>query len=163
MTLLLATVAAIVGIFVGGVLNWLADYLPDYEIPAQPRYPDGTPRPPIAWLGLTAFLADWRCPGADRVNCLPWRYPLTEIATALAFFITVLRIEAINVNTPQLINGTQSLFHLFYVTCVRVGGRHRHRTPSYFIQCHPAVIRRRPTGRPSYPCSKRGYHKLVAG
>jgi len=115
MVFMSALIAAVIGFFLGGVINWLADYLPDYELPRRPRYPDGTPRPVAAWLGTTAFLTNRRCTNAAERVCLSWRYPITEFATAMAFFVTVLRIAAINNNTPQFINTTQMLFHLFYI------------------------------------------------
>ncbi len=123
-TLIAASIAAIVGIFVGGLLNALADDLPHYNIPRRPHYPDGTPRPVVAWLGITAFLFGKRCPttptddDAPTKNCLTWRYPITELATAAAFFITVTRAAAITAGNgflPQPVNTTQTLFWLFYM------------------------------------------------
>lgn len=50
---------------------------------------DDEPRPPIAWLGLTAFLTCTRTsPSGVRLN---WRYPLTELFTA---FLMVLAVAA---------------------------------------------------------------------
>lgn len=59
--------AALLGIAVGGVLNVLADDLPMRRTPSRPHYPDGTPRAPLAWLGITAFLTGQRepPPGAE--------------------------------------------------------------------------------------------------
>lgn len=75
----------VVGVLVGGVLNALADDLPEHENPKLPHYADGTPRPVSAWLGLTAFLmGKRRGPSGQRMG---WRYPLTEIATGLAFVV----------------------------------------------------------------------------
>lgn len=116
-----ALIAGFAGIFIGGLLNVLADDLPHYENPKRPRYPDGTPRPITAWLGITAFLLNQRCPPdaePTRANCLTWRYPLTEIATAVMFFITVLRTEALAGGAalfPQSFNTTQTLFWLYYI------------------------------------------------
>jgi len=45
----------LIGIIAGGIVNALADDLPERRRPQLPRYPDGTPRPLIAWLGITAF------------------------------------------------------------------------------------------------------------
>ena len=76
------------GILVGGVLNALADDLPKHERPKAPHYPDGAPRPPSAWLGLTAFLlGQRRSPGGAALG---WRHPLTELATAAMFVIAYL-------------------------------------------------------------------------
>jgi len=58
--IVMAAVAAIVGIVVGGVINILADDLPVRRTPGLPHYPDGSPRPRSAWLGLTAFLTGQR-------------------------------------------------------------------------------------------------------
>lgn len=52
----------IIGILAGGIINMLADELPYRRNPALPVYPDGTPRQPIAWLGITAFLFGKRSP-----------------------------------------------------------------------------------------------------
>lgn len=60
MQILIALVAEIIGIVVGGLINALADDLPARRNPRLPHYPDGTPRPPSAWLGLSAFLTGQR-------------------------------------------------------------------------------------------------------
>lgn len=99
---------AVAGWLVGGLLNALADDLPDHRSPRLPRYPDGTPRPPIAWLGTLAFLTGKRC--APSGACLSWRYPLTEIATALAFVIT-----ALTVREDAAMTGLQLAFWLAYM------------------------------------------------
>jgi prepilin signal peptidase PulO-like enzyme (type II secretory pathway) len=116
-----AIAAGIVGLFVGGLLNVLADDLPDYDIPKRPHYPDGSPRPLVAWLGVTAFLMGKRCPDAspDKNNCLSWRYPITEIATVIGFIVTVWRADVIaNGGTAvfeQNMNTTQVIFWLYYM------------------------------------------------
>ncbi len=79
---------ALLGLLVGGVLNALADDLPDHRAPRLPHYPDGTPRPVSAWLGITAFLTGQRA--APSGSNLSWRYPVTEIGTAAAFVIALL-------------------------------------------------------------------------
>ncbi len=80
-------IAAIVGILAGGVVNMLADDLPRRRPVTTPRYPDGTPRPLIAWLGLTAFLFGKRAsPNGIKLS---WRHPLTEIGTALLLMLAV--------------------------------------------------------------------------
>ncbi len=60
MELVIALVAGVIGILVGGALNVLADDLPVRERPHTPHYPDGTPRPPSAWLGILAFVTGQR-------------------------------------------------------------------------------------------------------
>ncbi|HVO42123.1 MAG TPA: A24 family peptidase [Aggregatilineales bacterium] len=49
---------------------------------------DGPPRPAVAWLGITAFLAGKRVGPGDRK--LSWRHPVVEIALALVFAYIVL-------------------------------------------------------------------------
>jgi leader peptidase (prepilin peptidase) / N-methyltransferase len=79
-------VAALAGIFVGGLVNILADNLPYSLHIRRPHYADGTSRPAIAWLGLTAFLARKRStPDGKRLS---WRYPAVEVATSLLFAFT---------------------------------------------------------------------------
>lgn len=114
MDFLLAAAAVVLGVVVGGVLNALADDLPMRRTPGLPRYPDGTPRPPSAWLGITAFLSGQRTPpqasqgaaapgGASGAGDpapegdataaprrLSWRHPLVEIALGLAYGAMVL-------------------------------------------------------------------------
>src|SRR5579871_4538485 len=79
----------LIGLLIGGVVNVLADDLP-YHRPVRfpPRYADGSPRPPIAWLGITAFLFSKRV--APDGKKLRWRYPLTELLTAGLMIMTVL-------------------------------------------------------------------------
>ncbi len=75
--------AAFAGIMIGGIINALADDLPLHRAPRLPRYPDGTPRPPIAWLGLGAFASGRRAsPGGARLS---WRYPAVELVTGVIF------------------------------------------------------------------------------
>ena len=99
MELLIAVLAGLGGVLVGGVLNALADDLPARARVGLPRYPDGSPRPRAAWLGLSAFLlgkhegplaapadpADEASPSPPRPNRLGWRHPALELATGLAF------------------------------------------------------------------------------
>lgn len=79
---------AILGLLLGGVANALADALPAGRSPGPPRYPDGSARPPLAWLGTVAFLFQLRHPPASRPlprddpRGLSWRYPITELALA---------------------------------------------------------------------------------
>src|SRR5690349_11728737 len=81
-------VVAIVGVLVGGVLNALADDLPYHRSPRLPHYPDETPRPVSAWLGLSAFLTGQRA--STQGAKLSWRYPITELLTAAMMVITVI-------------------------------------------------------------------------
>lgn len=76
------------GILVGGILNALADDLPFHEKPKLPHYPDGTPRPLSAWLGITAFLFGKR--QGPKGRKMGWRYVLTELATGAAFVVAFL-------------------------------------------------------------------------
>lgn len=73
--------AALIGLLLGGAINALADDLPLEDPDLRlPHYPDGTPRPRSAWLGLLAFLTGRRAsPGGAKLS---WRHPLTELATA---------------------------------------------------------------------------------
>lgn len=74
------------GVILGALVNALADSLPQGRKLARPRYGDGAARPPLAWLGLGAFLLNRRqSPNqAKQANSrkLSWRYPLTELALA---------------------------------------------------------------------------------
>jgi len=105
MMIVAAILAGLGGVMVGGLLNVLADDLPMRANPRLPRYPDGTPRPYVAWLGITAFLLGRRegprshssapestlsqsnASGtlAQRPNRLGWRHPLLELTTGLAY------------------------------------------------------------------------------
>lgn len=85
MDAVLIIIVALIGILAGGLVNTLADDLPPDRDGVRhnlrrPRYPDGTLRPPIAWLGLTAFIFGKRSsPDGARLS---WRYPLTELLTS---------------------------------------------------------------------------------
>jgi len=74
------------GILLGGSVNSLADNLTQGRVLARPRYSDGTARPPLAWLGLGAFLFNRRLPpdngNEGSAHKLSWRYPLVELALA---------------------------------------------------------------------------------
>lgn len=93
---------AVIGILAGGLVNILADDLPHYRRPRPPHYPDGAPRPPIAWLGITAFLSGQRAsPGGAKLS---WRYPLAELATAFAMLLTYgLKHDHPDVSDVQLV------------------------------------------------------------
>ncbi len=75
--LIFAVFAGVAGLLLGGLINWLSDYLPN-EVPlSTPRYPDGAVRPMRAWLGLGAWLIGPRkSPGGARLS---WRHPLVEV------------------------------------------------------------------------------------
>ena len=78
---------AIAGLFAGGLINALADDLPQRRRLRKPHYPDGTPRPPIAWLGVLAFLTGKRTsPGGAALSL---RYPLAELATSGLMVLTI--------------------------------------------------------------------------
>lgn len=102
-------IIAIIGILAGGIVNMLSDDLPQRRpVRWPPRYPDGTPRPPIAWLGLTAFLFGKRT--APSGAKLGWRYPLAELLTAGLMVLTVLAVQ----DDPRM-NDLQLLFWLVYM------------------------------------------------
>lgn len=104
MDVVIAIAAGVLGVLVGGLINVLADDLPRRQNPQQPHYPDGTPRPASAWLGITAFLTgereapegalpppDWNANsplgdgGRPPSRRLGWRHPLVEIVAGVAF------------------------------------------------------------------------------
>jgi leader peptidase (prepilin peptidase)/N-methyltransferase len=60
MDIVIGVVAGMAGLLLGGLINILADDLPARRNPGPPHYPDGTPRPVSAWLGITAFLTGQR-------------------------------------------------------------------------------------------------------
>ncbi len=103
----------ILGILAGGLVNVLADALPFRRRPGIPTYPDGSPRPIRAWLGITAFLfrrrlpPDQTQPGAPKLG---WRYPVTEMATA-ALMAAAFVIMGETPNVP----GGQMLVWLIYM------------------------------------------------
>lgn len=104
MDIVIAIAAGLLGVLAGGVINALADDLPHRRKPERPHYPDGTPRPFSAWLGLSAFLTGQREPPDDALPSLDWnvdsplgggersasrrlswRHPLVEIVMGGAF------------------------------------------------------------------------------
>jgi leader peptidase (prepilin peptidase)/N-methyltransferase len=76
--------ATMLGLLAGGVINWLSDDLPYTYLVKPPHYPDGTPRPLLAWLGITAYLCGYQRSPTSNAK-LSWRHPATEIVTALLF------------------------------------------------------------------------------
>ncbi len=98
----------IIGIIAGGLVNMLSDDLPAYRWPRRPHYPDGSPRPVSAWLGISAFLAGKRT--APDGSKLSWRYPLTELATVILMLLAyVAKHDAEDVTNLQMI------FYLIYI------------------------------------------------
>lgn len=109
---------AITGVLGGGLINMLADALPLRQPLRMPRYADGRRRPTLAWLGIGAFTFNLRSlpePSGDKLKTgsppsgpggalLSWRYPLTEIATALLMllFYADTRDEAALLSTATL-------------------------------------------------------------
>ena len=83
---------ACIGLALGGVVNALADDLPAGRRLGAPKYSNGSARPPLAWLGITAFLfRRSRAPAAGLESAraeyglrprMSWRYPLVECALA---------------------------------------------------------------------------------
>ncbi len=115
MDIIVALLLALVGIFAGALVNALADYLPPPH-PAtslrmnstsdapegsqpetgntgpgsvfHPHYPDGTLRPPLAWLGLLAFITGRRRSPAGAA--LSWRHPITELVLGISYALLIL-------------------------------------------------------------------------
>lgn len=106
-------IITVIGLLAGGIVNALADELPHRRNPALPTYPDGTPRPILAWLGITAFLFGLRTPknnstdkkqGYEGSPELSWRYPLTEISTAILMIATyIIMKDKPDVSSLQMI------------------------------------------------------------
>lgn len=101
-------VVSIIGIIAGSIVNILADDLPHYRWPRLPRYPDGTSRPPIAWLSILAFAVRRR--NSPHGSRLSWRYPLAEIITAVGMVTAVLVKNA----RPD-VSDVQVIFWLIYI------------------------------------------------
>ena len=76
---------ALIGVFVGGVINILADDLPERKGISRPRCIHcHTPYPLTGWLTLTRWpLHRGQCPTCHQPT--PWRGPAVEISTALLF------------------------------------------------------------------------------
>lgn len=111
-------VVILIGLLAGGIVNVLADDLPLRRSVRLPRYvsddkkraihiyeaeearaivmQDDEPRPPIAWLGLTAFLFGKR--NSPNGVKLSWRYPLAELLTVGLMLLT---LSAVSTN-PEL-------------------------------------------------------------
>jgi leader peptidase (prepilin peptidase) / N-methyltransferase len=95
-------IIALMGVLAGGLVNILADDLPYQRRVKRPHYPDGTPRPVSAWLGLTAFITgEWTSASGSKLS---WRYPLVEIATPVAMILTyIIKVGEPKVDTLQLV------------------------------------------------------------
>ncbi|MDE2950251.1 MAG: A24 family peptidase [Chloroflexota bacterium] len=118
---------AITGILAGGLINTLADHLPSGQPLRMPQYPDGSRRPKLAWLGIGAFLFNLRslpAPSGDELGTLSqssgpggallsWRYPLTEIATALLMLLFYADIRA-DIRDEAALLSTAALFKFAY-------------------------------------------------
>jgi leader peptidase (prepilin peptidase)/N-methyltransferase len=100
----MALIAALLGLLAGGLVNMLADDLPERGGLCAPHFPDGASRP---WLGVGAFLRGRRASPAGAG--LSWRYPLVEIALAVAFGLLALAYPL----------DVQLIFYLLYA-CVFV-------------------------------------------
>ncbi len=100
--MLVPIIIIIFGLLAGGVVNVLADDLPIDRRPKLPHYPDGTPRPVIAWLGVTAFLLGQRVsPSGSK---LTWRYPMAEIGTVFVMLLTyIIKVGEPKVDSLQLV------------------------------------------------------------
>jgi prepilin signal peptidase PulO-like enzyme (type II secretory pathway) len=92
MTMILNGVFLIIGVLAGGLINVLADDLPNRERPRRPHCPEcGHVYGPSRWLALTRLLLGGKCPNCQvhtRKRAL-----LVEIGTALLFAILPLFIE----------------------------------------------------------------------
>jgi prepilin signal peptidase PulO-like enzyme (type II secretory pathway) len=98
---LLIIVIALIGILTGGLVNALADDLPRRRRLRAPHYPDDLPRPPIAWLGLTAFLSGNRTSSGGAK--LSWRYPLAELLTSGLMVLTTFVVFEKGYSSLQLV------------------------------------------------------------
>jgi leader peptidase (prepilin peptidase) / N-methyltransferase len=107
-------IAALIGLVIGGISNVLADDLPEHRSPTLPHYPDGTPRPLSAWLGIAAFVLGQRTSPNGAI--LGWRYPITELLTAGAFVLTVIKsVDILELSGAPAITGLQLVFWLIYM------------------------------------------------
>ncbi len=88
MNTVIALLAGVAGVLAGGVVNVLADDLPQRETLHRPHYADGAPRPPIAWLGLLALFSGRRT--SPTGSKLSWRHPAVEASLGLLFALVTL-------------------------------------------------------------------------
>jgi prepilin signal peptidase PulO-like enzyme (type II secretory pathway) len=101
-------VVGLMGLVAGGIINILADDLPERRQPSTPHYPDGTPRSISAWLGISAFLTGQRVSSSG--SRLSWRYPLTEVGTMLLMWLTIF----VTAENPE-VSDLQLVFYLAYI------------------------------------------------
>ena len=118
---------ALLGLLVGGLINSLADDLPTGRQPSPPKYPNGRRRPPLAWLGATAFLLNLRRASqttdeSTDDDCerqeLSWRYPLVEIALSASMtlvFAVARDMHAMSIEETLLYLALVALFVLIAV------------------------------------------------
>jgi leader peptidase (prepilin peptidase)/N-methyltransferase len=101
--------AIVIGWLAGVIVNTLSDDLPKRRRPQwPPRYPDGAPRPLIAWSGIAAFLAGKRAsPGGARLS---WRCVWAEVLTMLLMVLAVISAA----NDPRM-TMLQLVFWLVYM------------------------------------------------
>jgi prepilin signal peptidase PulO-like enzyme (type II secretory pathway) len=98
----------VVGLVVGGFINALADDLPHDLRLKLPHYPDGTPRPKSAWIGIAAFMTGQRySPSGSQLS---WRHPITEVTTILGMLVA---FAARQDNTG--VSDVQLIFWLIYI------------------------------------------------
>jgi leader peptidase (prepilin peptidase)/N-methyltransferase len=126
--------ATVLGILAGGIVNALADDLPRRRPVRLPHYPDETPRPPSAWLGLTAFLLGQR--SSPNGAKLSWRYPLIELLTAGLMVLTVYVSQTrVDVSTLQTVFWCVYMAILVLITVIDV----EHRL-ILFVVINPVVV-----------------------
>lgn len=83
---------AVCGLVTGGMINVLADDLPERAGISRPRCPHcRTPYPFTDWLGIPRWLLRrGKCPSCHKPS--HWRYPVIEISTAILWAIVPLVI-----------------------------------------------------------------------
>lgn len=112
-------VYSLLGLLVGGLLNVLADYLPQREPPVAPVCVFcGQPRPRRNWLAVTGYLlTQGRCTRCGAR--LPLRHLITELATALLFAFLWQRYGS----SPQLF--FETLYTAIFVLLFIIDLEHR--------------------------------------
>jgi len=153
MTEVLAAIgAAMLGIVIGAIINALSDDLPHRNKLRLPHYPNGVPRPMLAWSGLMAFLTGLREGPSIQLSeeeeksrdlslseiaslaydtKLSWRYPLVEIGMALLLaFVVIYPFEE-----PRIVVWIVFLSILMLITVIDL----EHRL-ILFVVIIPAVI-----------------------
>lgn len=111
MTVVLLIIA---GWLVGIIINALSDSLPYHPRQRALRYINDSPRPVLAWSGITAFVSGQRRPTvAPDTPLLSWRYPLTELAV-ITLFLMALQARP----TLPGMNDPQFLLYLFYLSAL---------------------------------------------